>query len=124
MQPDVFALLNVASIQAFAGNPARIYRHGTAPQATAGPYITWFNVDGIPQNQLDGAPPIDAFNIQVDCWSANSGEGARQVNALAQAVRDQIETAHDITSFSGDDQDTETQRYRITITFTFWSPRS
>jgi hypothetical protein len=123
MQPDVFSLLNVAAIQAFVGSPARIYRHGIAPQSTTGPYLTWFNVDGVPENHLDGTPPVDAFALQVDCWSANSGDGSTQVNALAKAVRDQIETAHDITSFSGDAQDFETQRYRITITFTFWNPR-
>jgi len=126
MLPDVFTLLNVSAVQAYVGtNPARIYKHGTAPQNVTAPYVTWFLVSGTPENHLDGTPPVDNCSIQVDAWSDNAGSKAAQVAAtgLANALRDAIEDAHDITSFGNDSQDYETQRYRVSMTFTFWNPR-
>ena len=122
MLPDVFSLLDVAAINAVVGD--RIYRHGVAAvQSPAAPYITWSMVTGTPENHLDGTPPVDRFQIQVDCWSENTGAGAVQINTLAGLVRDQIETAHHITSFDADLRDTETMRYRASLTFTWWASR-
>jgi hypothetical protein len=124
MFPDVFALLNVAPIRSFVGSPPRIYRHGVATsQSPAAPYITWSMVVGIPENHLDGTPPTDRMSIQVDCWSENTGAGSLQVGQLAQAVRNQIETVHDIESFDADLRDPETMRYRASMTFTWWADR-
>lgn len=124
MLPNVFDVLNVAAVRAFVGtNPPRIYRHGNAPQAVLGPYVTWVVVSGTPENHLDGTPPIDNVSVQVDCWTVNTGTGSQQASDFGTAVRDAIESAgHDITFFA-DSQDYETQRFRITITFSFWNPR-
>lgn len=124
MIPDVFSLLNVAAITAYVGtNPPRIYRAGQAPQNVAAPYVTWAVIDGVPENALADTPAIDSFSIQVDLWSDNAGTGADGVDALANVVRDQIETAHHITAISNDGIDELTQRYRLTITFTYWLSR-
>jgi hypothetical protein len=124
MLPDVFALLDVAAVQAFVGAPARIYRHGIAvAQSPVAPYITWSMVTGTPENHLDGTPPVDRMSIQVDCWSENTGAGSIQIGNLARAVRDQVETAHHIETFDADLRDPETMRYRASLTFTWWAPR-
>jgi hypothetical protein len=125
MLPDVFALLDVAAIRAFLGEPPRIYRHGVAAvQSPEAPYVTWAMVSGTPENHLSGTPPVDRFQIQVDWWSQNDGSGSRQMNALGQAIRDQIETAHQIESFDADLRDAETMRYRGSLTFTWWLHRT
>lgn len=122
MIPDVYSLLHTASVSALVGN--RIYRHGTAPQDVAAPYVTWFVVSGIPENHLDGTPPTDAFSVQCDVWTANTGAGITQANTIGEALRDAIEAQFHITNIGGDSQDYPTQRYRLSLTFTFWNPRS
>lgn len=126
MLPNVFALLNVTAIRAYVreNGITRIFRHGRAPQDVKAPYITWYVIDAIPENHLDGTPPVDSCSVQVDIWSNNTGTGSEQAVTLATAVRDQIETAHHITSFGGDSQESETQRFRQTIIFTFWNNRT
>lgn len=125
MYPDVFALLNVPAIRAFVGTSTpRIYRHRASPkQSPEAPYITWGSTVGIPENHLDGTPPVDRFSITVDCWSENTGEGSLQISQLAEAVRDQIETSHHVESFDADMRDPETMRYRASMTFTWWADR-
>jgi hypothetical protein len=122
MLPDVFRLLNVASINAVVGT--RIYRHGVAAvQSPIAPYITWALVTGTPENHLSGTPPVDRMSVQVDWWTDNTGTGSEQMNTLGALIRDQIETAHDIESFDADMRDTETMRYRGSLTFTWWLHR-
>jgi hypothetical protein len=122
MFPEVFTLLHTAEVAALVAN--RIYRHGTAPLNVGSPYLTWFIVDGIPQNTLADPPPVDRLEVQVDLWSDNTGTGGRQIVVLAAAVRAAIEAAHHVTSFVDDQQDFATQRYRITFTFTIWNDPS
>lgn len=114
----IFELLHVGDVEALVGH--RIYRHGTAPLNVVAPYLTWFVVDGLPENVLDGPPPVDRIEVQVDCWSDNTGTGARLIGPLMRAVRTQVETAHHVTSYLNDQQDNATQRYRATLTFTVW----
>jgi hypothetical protein len=124
MIPDVFALLNTSAVRAYVGTtPPRIYRHGTAPELVAAPYVTWFVVSGTPENHLDGTPPVDNVSIQVDAWSNNTGSGAIEIERLGVALRDAIEASHHITQFGNNGQDAESSRYRISITFSFWNPR-
>jgi hypothetical protein len=115
----VFDLLKgSAAVVALVGH--RIYRHGSAPLNVVAPYATWFVVDGVPQNTLSDAPPVDRVEIQIDLWTDNTGTGARQIGPLARAVRAQVETAHDVTGFSNDQQENTTERFRATLTFTAW----
>ena len=121
MFPNVFAILNVAAVNAIVG--ARIYRHGFAPENVAAPYVTWFIASGTPEILLEGTPPVDNVSVQVDAWTENTGAGLAQLSALGTALRDAIEAAHDLTQFSGDGKDFETSRYRLTITFSVWNAR-
>lgn len=121
MIPDVYALLHTTAVDALISN--RIYQHGAAPQGTASPYVTWFVVSGVPENNLDADPPADAWSIQVDIWTTNTRDGITQADTLSQAIRDAIEDRFHITNIGGDAQDYATQRYRLSLTFTFWKSR-
>ena len=93
MFPNLFPLFKAsAEVKAIIGsNPVRAYKHGEAPQNVTAPYVTWFVVSGTPENQLSGLPPVDAYQVQVDCWSDNTGTGVTVVESLAAAVRDAVE---------------------------------
>lgn len=122
MLPLVYPVLkNDAAVSALVG--ARIYRHGSAPQNVVAPYITWFIVAGTPENELGDRPKVDNYQVQVDCWSNNTGTGDAQVEELAEAVRDALEAVADMTAVAVNERDIETMRYRIGMTFTFWTPR-
>lgn len=125
MLPQVFPLLSASSaVKALIGsNPVRAYRHGVAPQNVVAPYVTWFVVTGIPENTLEDLPRVDRYEVQVDCWSENTGTGATQIETLAEAVRDAIEPDAYMTSVIANTRDEETQRYRIAMQFTFWTER-
>lgn len=123
MLPQVFPLLrDDAGVSALIGS--RIYRHGSAPQGVIAPYVTWSVVVGIPENALGELPRSDRYEIQVDCWSDNTGSGSRGIETLAEAVRDALEPHAHMTAINLDERDLETQRYRISMQFTFWEIRT
>lgn len=123
MIPNVYELLNVAGVRAVTGIGKKIFPHGTAPQEVVAPYVTFFVVNGSPENSFDGPPLIDNVQVQVDCWTDNTGESAKQLNELGTAVRNAVESRYHITSFSQFPIDLETKRYRISMTFNFWNHR-
>lgn len=125
MLPAVFPLLSAAgAVTAIIGtNPVRAYRHGSAPQNVVAPYVTWQVISNVPQNALDEVPRVDAYSVQIDCWSVNTGTGSSGVETLAKAVRDAIEPYAHMVSGPTDSRDDETQRYRISFTFDFWTHR-
>lgn len=121
MLPLVYPLLAYdARVSALVG--ARIFRFGWAPQKVEAPYITWGVVAGNPENNLSDYPPCDRWEVQVDCWSENTGSGDHDIEVLGEAVRDAIERQHHITDMHAD-RDPETGRYRIMVQFTFWADR-
>ena len=122
MLPPVYALLTAdATVTTLVGT--RIYRHGTAPQNVQAPYVTWFLVSGVPENELSSLPRVDRMEVQIDCWSNNTGTGDAQVEALATAVRDALEPTVHMTGVIANEQDFETRRYRLGMQFTFWVKR-
>lgn len=125
MLPVIFPwIADDPAVTALIGSdPVRFYRHGKAPQNVQAPYVTWFLVSGLPENQLDGVPPIDRFSVQIDCWSNNTGDGDEEVVELAKAIRDAIEPHAHMTGIPIDSQDPDTQRYRMGMTFTVWQDR-
>jgi hypothetical protein len=125
MLPPIFQILrSSANVTALVGtSPVRIYRHGTAPQNTAAPYVTWSVITGTPQNTLSGLPKVDACIVQIDCWSDNTGTGAAQIEDLAVAVRAALEPFAHMTRFGPNGRDFETQRYRIMLQFEYWLDR-
>jgi len=118
MLPPVFPALKAsASVRAIVGtSPARIYRHGAAPQGLTLPYITWTLVSSVPENNLSDLPPTDRQTVQIDCWHQNSDD----IDTLATAVRDAIEPIAHMTSTLLDEQEPETKLYRIGLQFDFW----
>lgn len=123
--PIIFPLISSDSVIAglIGSNPTRFYPHGKAPQKVVAPYCTWFLVSGVPENILDEVPRIDRFNIQIDCWSDNTGDGSDQVQELAEAIRDALEPSFHMVGVVAEGIDPETQRNRIGLQFTIWQDR-
>lgn len=120
MLPLVFPLLSAAApVTALIGtNPVRAYRHGTAPQGVAAPYVTWSSPGGAPENTFQGAVS-DVFRVQLDCWSDDD----TQVVTLASAVRAAIEPSAHLVGYVADERDPDTKRFRISFDFDFITTR-
>jgi len=122
MFPLVYALLSQDSdVASLVGT--RIYRHGSAPERVEAPYITWFVVSGVPENNLSDSPPIDDYLVQVDCWSDNDGTGDTGIETLALAVRTVLETDTHVESITADGRDPDTKRFRASLQVRFWTYR-
>jgi hypothetical protein len=121
MLPPVFQTLKASNdVKNIVGtNPPRIYRHGSAPQDTSKPYITWFLVGGSPENNLSGTPSTDRQVVQVDCWHQTDAG----VETLATAVRDAIEPHAHMTGSPIDGREPETKLYRMGLQFDWFNDR-
>jgi hypothetical protein len=121
MFPQVFQTLKAsAAVKAIVGqNPPRIYRHGSAPQDTTRPYLTWFIVSGVPENTLSELPAVDRSQVQVDCWHQTDAG----IEALAIAVRDAIEPSAHMVGAPVDLKEFETGLFHIALTFDFFVDR-
>lgn len=120
MLPPVFVTLKASSaVRAIVGtSPARIYRHGNAPQDVAKPYITW-TAFGAPENQLSGTPTTDKYTVQVDCWHQTD----KGVEDMADAVRDAIEPVAHMTAIRDEPREPETKLYRVSLDFDWFNDR-
>ncbi|GAB2913714.1 DUF3168 domain-containing protein [Paralcaligenes ginsengisoli] len=120
MLPLVFPILNVSAITALIGSsPVRIYRHGTAPQDVAKPYITWFVVADQPYNQLSSSPCGDFDSVQIDAWS----ESDTEIETLGAAIRMALDAAGLTNHIVIDGRDPDTKLYRISQEADFISNR-
>ena len=119
MLPPIFHWLKTAQVQAIIGTPPRAYRHGSAPQDTTRPYVTWQLISGIPDNTLSELPKVDRLSVQVDCWH-QTDTGIEQ---LATAVRDAIEPYAHMTGIVINLREPETKLYRIGLQFDIWQGR-
>lgn len=122
MLPNLFPLLKASSaVTAIIGSsPMRFYRHGSAPQGSAAPYVTHIAISMIPQNNLSGLPLADDSRVQISCWSENTGTGSEGVETLYAAVREAIEPTFDILAVRDVGRDPETMRYRIDMDVQVW----
>lgn len=118
MLPLVYPLIT-QNPAAFVAVGDRVYRHGTAPEGVADPYVTWFVPGGTPENTLGELPIADSYTVQVDVWSG----GDQSAEDAAKAVRDAIEPFHTMASISTS-EDPTTKRVRVSMTFTFWVDRA
>lgn len=110
MLPPLYTLLSGNSaVAAIVGT--RIYPHGDAPAEVTAPYVTWFVVDGLPENQLSDVPAIDRFVLQVDCWHPTSAG----VDTLAGAVRAALEPVAHVTGVVLNQRDPDTRLYRLAL---------
>lgn len=123
MLPEIYSMLRASpAIMTLVDD--RIYRHGEAPEGVVAPYVTWFVVTSVPENILDDRPPVDSVSIQIDCWSDNSGDGDAEVERVAEAVRDIMESDNYMSGIVVNGRDAETMRYRIGMRFTVWLHRN
>ncbi|CAA2107630.1 DUF3168 domain-containing protein [Variovorax paradoxus] len=120
MLPAVYPLLaaSPAVLALIGDDPARVYRHGSAPQDVLKPYVTWSVPGGSAEITLE-QPDADTFRVQVDCWS----EDKDQIDVLAGAVRAAVEKGSQLVAYIADERDFETKRFRIGFTFDFIKPR-
>jgi hypothetical protein len=118
MLPPVFQTLKASTaVKAIVGtNPPRIYRHGSAPQDTTKPYITWFLVAGTPENNLSDPSPVGRQAVQIDCWHQTDAG----VDVLADAVRDALEPIVHITAVIDNEREADTKLYRVAFQADFW----
>lgn len=117
MIPDLYALLNVAAVNAFVGS--RIYGAGHAGDAPDYPYITWQVMSGRPNNYIVGAPTMDSARVQINVWSRTEAE-ARQA---AQAARDVLDGHGYQLLLAGPTREPDTKTYRIQMDYSLWTAR-
>lgn len=118
MLPPIYDILSAdAATAALCGN--RIYPHGAAPQKSGVPYVAWYLLSAVPQNELDGATSVDQCAVHLDCWA----DAGQQVLALANAVRRAIEPHACITNVLLNGQEPETGLYRLAVQADFWVSR-
>ncbi len=70
---------------------------GRALQETGLPYIVFDIVSNEPTNEKDGASPVDAVRVQVDCYAATY----LGVEVLNDAVRDALDAYPTATTIGG-----------------------
>lgn len=110
MLPLIYPLLRSnATVLSMAAN--RIYRHGSAPQDVAKPYIAWFLVNNRPEDQISGTPCADFDTVQIDCYSTND----TQVETMAYAVRETLDAAGHANRLIRDMRETDTELFVVTI---------
>lgn len=117
MLPPVFQTIRSPDVIAIVG--ARVYRHGSAPQDVAKPYVTWFLVSGDPAEQISGKPCADFDEVQIDCWHQTDAG----IEALALAVRDALDEAGISNRVVINQRETDTKLYRIAFQASFISSR-
>lgn len=96
MVPLVQSLLQGAeSVRLLLGDPVRLWR-GNAPQDTQLPYATWEVVGGAPAASLSEPPPADGWRVRITVW----GDSLSQANAVAVAIRAEVERVGSIESYN------------------------
>ena len=124
MLPNVFPVLNTPEIQALVGNPSRIYDFGSAPPEAKAPYITFWNVSGIPHDQLSGAPCSDFDTIQIDIYAGPHDSAKAQIRKLATLVRDALDGAGIANRLIIQGRDNETRLFRVSLEADFINNRA
>lgn len=111
MVPLIQAVLqDSADIRALLGNPVRAWP-GSAPAETPLPYVTWTVVGGSPLQQLSDPPPADVWRVRVNVW----GKTSSQANAVAVAIRTEVERRGSIESYNPTPDDDGTGEFGISF---------
>jgi hypothetical protein len=118
MLPNVYQILRANSTVASTVG-TRIYRHGSAPQDVAKPYITWSLSSGMPYDNVSAAPCADKDTVQIDCWS----ESDTGIETLAFAVRSALDSQVISNRMMLNTRETDTKLYRIALEADFIRPR-
>lgn len=75
----------VADADVIALTSTRIYMY-EAPSSATTPYITFYQISGVPSHHLQAAAGITDQRVQIDCWDGGN-EAATGVETLADKVR-------------------------------------
>lgn len=127
--PPIFAAVDVPAVRALlkTGNgELRFYLFGRAPQIPVYPYAVWRQAYGSPENFIDKVPDTDSYGLQVDVYAALGdlpNQGASGARAVAEALRDAIETKAYITSWRGESRDPETNSFVFSFDSEWLTPR-
>ena len=114
MFPNLYAILRANStVLSMAGD--RIGRHGSVPQGTVPPYITWSTVGDAPHNTLSESPESDFNTVQIDCYTGPDDTGDAQAATLARAVRDALDAAGHHNRVIIDLREPDTKLFRVGI---------
>lgn len=107
---NVFALVNVATLQALLGSPVRVYPFGEAPADAAKPYVTHQLVTAVPDNNVDDPPEIDDERVQFTIWADDSAttSGPAKAYQIAAALRLVLEDAGTVNTYQTLGRDLET----------------
>lgn len=108
---ELFAIANVAPVQAVLGAPVRVYPHADAPPNPALPYAVFSTIAGTPANTLSDTPTHDDERVQWSLW----GETVASVQAAALALRDVLEPLGHVVGYGELGRDPETKRFGIYI---------
>lgn len=121
MYPPVFSIAAAdAGVRTALGtDPVRLFPFGSAPEGVTLPYAVWQTAGGAPENYITNTPDIDSFLVQVDVYA----ETAAAVRSAAEALRDALEPAANITSWRGESKDQKTGHYRYSFDINFLTSR-
>lgn len=108
---ELFAIANVAPVQAQLGTPARVYPHADAPPTPGLPYAVFSTIAGTPSNCLDALPTHDDERVQFTVW----GDTVATVQPAALALRDVLEPLGHVVGYGELGRDPETKRFGIYI---------
>ena len=96
MVPLIQSLLQDAeAVRQLLGDPVRLWP-GNAPQDTPLPYTTWDVVGGSPAASMSEPPPADGWRVRITVW----GDSLSQANAVAVAIRAEVERVGSIESYN------------------------
>lgn len=96
MVPLVQSLMQGAeAVRQLLGDPVRLWP-GNAPQGTPLPYATWDVVGGSPAASMSEPPPADGWRVRITVW----GDSLSQANAVAVAIRAEVERVGSIESYN------------------------
>jgi Protein of unknown function (DUF3168) len=108
---ELFAIANVAPVQAVLGAPARVYPHADAPPNPGLPYAVFSTISGTPGNTLSDTPTHDDERVQWTIW----GDTVASVQPAALALRDVLEPLGHVVGYGELGRDPETKRFGIYI---------
>jgi hypothetical protein len=110
-----------SAVSAIVGNQVYFV---LAPQDVTGKYVVYSLIGANPANQLDGAPSLQQYRVQVDAYVPQT-DGAGAARALLTACRDEIEWGNRgyLISENFVDFEPDTKRFRASADFSLWLDR-
>jgi len=121
MLPRIDAYLRASlPLMDVLGDPPRVWRQGEAPQKGDKPYVTWFVINALPDNQLSGTPTHDRIPVQFDVYHPTDAG----VEELATLLRDALEGVAHMTAWRNHPKDPQARLYRMGLDFDFIQGRA